>query len=101
MCRHNCVSLGVYNTSVNAGKHRSFFVEARKLNPHIMLIGCPCHIAHNTAMSLKIVLMGLIKELRVNHLFYFDYSKRENLLAEFCLLCDQEYHKIIKFHSDR
>ena len=45
----NCVSLGVDNTSVNVGKHRSLFVEAKKLNPHIMLMGCPCHIAHNTA----------------------------------------------------
>ena len=52
---HNCVSLGVYNTSVNVGKHRTFFVEARKLNPHIMLIGGPCHIAHYLAMPLKIV----------------------------------------------
>lgn len=45
----NCVSLRVDNTSVNVGKHRSLFVEAKKLNPHIMLMGCPCHIAHNTA----------------------------------------------------
>ena len=52
---HNCVSLGVYNTSVNVRKHRTFFVEARKLNPHIMLIGGPCHIAHYLAMPLKIV----------------------------------------------
>ena len=35
----NCVSLGVDNTSVNVGKHRSLFVEAKKLNPHIMLMG--------------------------------------------------------------
>ena len=35
----SCVSLGVDNTSVNVGKHNSPFVEAKKLNPHIMLMG--------------------------------------------------------------
>ena len=104
---NNCVSLGVDNTSVNVGKHHSLFVEAKKLNPHIMLMGCPCHIAHNTAAkatdALENCVNGFdIKELLVDRYFHFDYSsKRKNLLVEFCQFCDQEYRKIIKFHSVR
>ena len=45
----NCIALGVDNTSVNVGKHKSIIVEARKKNPEIKLMGCPCRIAHNTA----------------------------------------------------
>ena len=45
----NCISLGVDNTSVNVGKHKSLIVEARKQNANIILMGCSCHIAHNTA----------------------------------------------------
>ena len=34
--------------------------------------------------------------------FHFDYSsKRKNLFVEFCKFCDQQYCKIIKFHSVR
>ena len=43
-----------------------------------------------------------IKELLVDIYFHFDYSsKHKNLLVEFCQFCDQEYRKIIKFHSVR
>ena len=41
--------MAVDNTSVNVGKHKSIIVEAKKKNPEIKLMGCPCHIAHNTA----------------------------------------------------
>ena len=44
-----CTSLGVDNTSVNVGKHNSLILEARKKNKNILLTGCPCHMAHNTA----------------------------------------------------
>ena len=37
----NCVALGVDNTSVD-NKHNSLIVEARKNNPHIILMGWPC-----------------------------------------------------------
>ena len=34
--------------------------------------------------------------------FHFDYSsKRKNILVEFCELCDQNYCKILRFHSVR
>ena len=45
----NCIAFGGDNTSVNVGRHKSWIVEARKKNEQIILMGCPCHIAHNTA----------------------------------------------------
>ena len=102
-----CVSLGVDNTSVNVGKHNSVIVEARKKNKDIILMGCPCHIAHNTASKATKSFVNVVKEFDVEQLlvdvyFHFDYSsKRKNLLVQYCDFCDQQYSKIIKFHSVR
>ena len=104
----NCIASGVDNTSVNVGRHKSLIVEATKKNEHIILMGCPCHIAHNTVRkSTKAFCNHLlehfdVEELLVDIYFHFDNSsKRKNLLAEFNSFCDQNYCKIIKFHSVR
>ena len=103
----NCVSLAVGNTSVNVGHNNSVIVEARKKNEHIILMGCPCHIAHNAASKatkafVKVADNFDVEELLVDIYFHFDYSsKRKNLLVEFCEFCGQQYCKIIKFHSVR
>ena len=100
-----CVSLGVDNTSVNVGRHNSLNVEASKKNEDIILMGWLCHIAHNTASKatnsfVKVANNFDVEQFLVDVYFHFDYSsKRKNLLAEFCEFCDQQYCKIIKFHS--
>ena len=45
----NCVGLSVDNTSVNMGKHNSIQTQATQKNPSIYMMGCRCHILHNTA----------------------------------------------------
>ena len=45
----NCIALEVDNTSVNIGKYKSLNVEVRKRNENVILMGCSCHFAHNTA----------------------------------------------------
>ena len=103
----NCVSLAVDNMSANVGRNNSVIVEARKKNGNIILMGCPCHIAHNTTSKatkafVKVVDDFDIKELLVDIYFQFDYSsKRKSLFVEFCEFCDQEYSKILKFHGVR
>ena len=78
----------------------------KKEEQHIILIGCPCHIAHNAAKKAtdafsKINRFG-IEEVLMDIHFHFDYSsKRKNLFAEFCDFCDQDCRKILKFHSVR
>ena len=91
----NCIATGVDNISANIGRHKSLIVEARKKNEHIVLMGCPCHIAHNTARkSVKAFCNHLLEHFDVGKLLvdiYFDFdhsSKRKNLLAEFNSFCD-------------
>ena len=47
----NCISLGVGNTSVNVGRYNSPIVKFRKKKQNCVLMGCPCHIARNTALQ--------------------------------------------------
>ena len=83
-----CISLGFDNTSVNIGKHHSLITNAREKNDEIILMGCPCHMAHDTARHAtkafeKFVIFNA-EELLVDSYFDFDYSsKRKNLLLEF------------------
>ena len=46
-----CIALEVDNTSVSIEKHKSLIAKVRKWNENIILMGCPCHIAHNTAIK--------------------------------------------------
>ena len=78
----NCTAFGVDSTSVNIGRHKFLIVEARKKNEHIVLMSCPCHIAHNTAgKSTKAFCNRLlehfdVEELLVDIYFHFDYSSK-------------------------
>ena len=47
----NCVGLSVDNTSVNMGKHNSIMTWVTQRNPAVYMMGCPCHILHNTAQK--------------------------------------------------
>ena len=45
----NCVGVGVDNTSVNMGCNNSIMTRLKQVNASVYVMGCPCHIIHNTA----------------------------------------------------
>lgn len=45
----NCVGIGVDNTSVNLGRRNSIKTRILQKNSQTYVMGCPCHIVHNTA----------------------------------------------------
>ena len=96
--------LGVDNTSVNTGKHQSLMTKAREKNDEIVLMCCPCHMAHNAACHAKKAFGKFVifnaEELLVDLYFHFDYSsKRKDLFLEFCNFHVQDSYKILKFYK--
>ena len=47
----NCICVSVDNTSVNMGRHNSISTRATAKYPKVYIMGCPCHIIHNTAQK--------------------------------------------------
>ena len=80
----NCISLGVDNTSVNIGKHHSLITKAREKNSDIILMGCPCHMAHNTAPHAVKMFEGCLRDFNIEELlvdiyYHFDYSSKRKI----------------------
>ena len=102
----NVVSIGVDNASVNMGPNNSIRSRALKKSPLIYMMGCSCHILHNTACKAGEIFSNIIgfdvQDLMVDLYYYFDKSpKRKQELKEFAEYCDQPYRKIIKHVSTR
>ena len=49
----NCVGIGLDNTSVNMGCTNSIKTRITGVNPAITVVGCPCHVVHNTACKAR------------------------------------------------
>ena len=47
----NCVGVSMDNTAVNMGKRNSIMTRVLKENSSVYVMGCPCHIIHNTAVK--------------------------------------------------
>jgi hypothetical protein len=73
----NCVGVGFDNCSVNMGRHNSIMT---RISPRIYFLGCPCHIAHNTASaaadSLRKDTNVDVEELLIDIFFWFDKSTK-------------------------
>ena len=100
------MSLSVDNTSVNLGTRNSLSSRIRKKNPQVYVIGCPCHILHNTSSKAAAALASTtgfdVEDLAVDVSYWFDKStKRKAGLEEFCIFCDTTYKEVIAHVSTR
>ena len=103
---NNCVAIGMDNTSVNMENHNSIKTRVLEKNWSAHVNGCPCHTVHNTAAKAAETFSEVagfnIEDFLVDLYHYFDKSsKRKVTIEEFCLFCEQEFRKIIKYVSTR
>ena len=102
----NCVGFGVDNASVNIGKHNSIRTRVLRSNPSTYFLGCPCHLAHNTASTAADCLSRTtgfdVEEMAVDLYYWFDKStKRKSTLEDYCVFCDVTYIAVIRHVSTR
>lgn len=73
----NCVGLSVDNTSVNMGRHNSIMTRATQKNPAVYMMGCPCHILHNTAQKANHSFQNVCHYYNNRQLFTCTYHFRQ------------------------
>ena len=73
----NCVRIAVDNTSWNIGCRNSIKTQIQEANPAIYIMGCPCHIVHNTAGKASDAFEAVSLNVCVPHIYTtFTGSKR-------------------------
>ena len=80
--------------------------RVEEANDIVYLMGCPCHILHNTALyagkGLEEMVNFSVDDLCVDIFYWFEHSfKRKNLLSEFCDFCDVQYRQVIEHVSTK
>lgn len=81
----NCMGLSVDNTSVYMGNHNSIQARAVQKNPGVYMIGCPCHILHNTAQKASLAFRD-IRSLAPVRIYYLVYAM-VFLTVHICVRC--------------
>ena len=97
----NCVGFSLDNTSANLGIRNSIKSRVILKNNNCYLMGCPCHIIHNTAHKQS---AGFtcntkfdVEDFCIDIFYYFDEStKQKNALQGYAEFCDQDYRDILK-----
>ena len=88
------------------GRHNSIKSRVEQVNDSVYFMGCPCHIAHNTAGVASEKFMQVtgfdVEEMAIDLFYWFDKSsKRKAILNDYCTFCDVTYREIVKHVSTR
>eukprot|EP00057_Strongylocentrotus_purpuratus_P010834 XP_011665308.1 PREDICTED: uncharacterized protein LOC105438778 [Strongylocentrotus purpuratus] len=98
----NCISFVADNASVMLGRHKGVAAFIQKEHSECYVVGCPCHMAHNTAEKASKALPIAIDELLIDIYYYLDKSsKRQKALKSLQILCDTGVRKILKHGATR
>ncbi|XP_071507007.1 uncharacterized protein [Diadema antillarum] len=98
----NCVSFCADNASVMVGKHKGVAAYIHKQNPECYIMGCPCHMMHNTAKKAAQALPIELDDFLIDIYYYLDKSsKRVKGVKALQELCDAPTHKILKHVATR
>ncbi len=93
----NCLAFGADNASVMLGAKKGVAAFITKKNPSIYVVGCPCHMLHNTAKKAATALPVSMDEFLIDIYYYLDKSKkRMQSVKTLQKLCDKPTRKIIK-----
>lgn len=93
----NVISLGVDNANVMIGKTSGVAGRLLKLNPEIIIRGCPCHLLHLAAEKAAKILHYQFDEILIDIIYYLEIIvNRKQELIDFQNLCDAETHSILK-----
>ena len=92
----NCVCLSVDNNFVNTGVRNSLSSRIREKNIQAYVLGCPCHILHNTAVKAATALAETtgfdIGDLAVDVSYWFEKSTKRKAGLE--VFCDRAYKEM-------
>ena len=102
----NCVGFGLDNTSVNMGCRNSIKTRIHAKNEGVYIMGCPCHIVHNTAGKATDAFESVtgfnVDDLVIVVFYWFDKStKKKSNLFYYCDFCDTTYRDIVKHVNTR
>ena len=98
----NCVAFAADNASVMLGKKKGVASFMKNQNSQCHILGCPCHMAHNTAEKAAKSLPIAIDEFLVDVYYYLEKSsKRLKVLKSHQSLCETGVKKILKYETTR
>ena len=98
----NCVAFCADNASVMLGKHKGVASFIHKQNTDCYVVGCPCHMIHNTAKKAAKALPIALDELLVDIYYYLEKSsKRIRGVKHLQELCGKPTRKILKHAPTR
>ena len=70
----NCIGSATDNASVMVGKHKGVASFIQKKHSQCIVVGCPCHMIHDTVEKASKSLPLAIDELLIDIYFYLDKS---------------------------
>ena len=78
---------------MNFCKHNTIKSSALRANPNVYFIGCPCHLANNTASAashrFSFTIGFDIEDLSVHLFYWFDkITQHKSKLQEYSVLCN-------------